>query len=56
MVDIADARTKSTVWRATATHTLEHGPTGVGTHDAKTVEKPIRKAVEKMFKQFPHSK
>ena len=53
MVDIADARTKNSVWRATAIHTLEHGPTGNIAHDAKTVEKPIRKAVEKMFKQFP---
>ena len=53
MVDIADARTKNSVWRATAIHTLEHGPSGNIAHDAKTVEKPIRKTVEKMFKQFP---
>jgi hypothetical protein len=54
IVDIADAGTKQSVWRAEATHTLEHGPTGDRAKDAKSVEKPIRKAVEKMFKQFPH--
>jgi hypothetical protein len=54
VVDMEDARTKNSVWRATATHTLEHGPTGNSVKDAKSVEKPIRKAVEKMFKQFPH--
>jgi uncharacterized protein DUF4136 len=53
VVDIADGGTKSTVWRGSATQTLEHGPTGNPMKDAKTVEKPIRKAVEKMFKQYP---
>jgi hypothetical protein len=54
VVDLFDARTKNSVWRATASHTLDHGPTGNPAKDAKSVEKPIRKAVEKMFKQFPH--
>lgn len=53
VVDIADAGTKSTVWRGSATHTLEHGPTGNPMKDAQSVEKPIRKAVDKMFKQYP---
>jgi hypothetical protein len=53
VVDIADSGTKSTIWRGSATHTLEHGPTGNPMKDAKTVEKPIKKAVEKMFKQYP---
>ena len=53
VVDIADAGTKSTVWRGSASQTLEHGPSGNPAKDAKTVEKPIRKAVEKMFKQYP---
>lgn len=56
MVDIADTATKNSVWRASATHTLEHGPTSNAAHNAKTAEKPIRKAVEKMFKQFPRPK
>jgi hypothetical protein len=53
VIDISNARTKNGVWRGTATHTLENGPTGDRAHDAKTVEKPISKAVEKMFKKFP---
>jgi hypothetical protein len=56
VVDIADAGTKGTVWRGSATQTLEHGPTGDPRKDAKSVEKPIRKAIEKMFKKFPRAK
>jgi len=53
IINISDAKSKNAVWRGTATHTLEQGPTGDRIRDAKTVEKPIRKAVEKMFKKFP---
>ena len=53
LVSISDAKTKDGVWRGTATHTLEYGPTGDPIRDAKTVEKPIYKAVQKMFKKFP---
>ena len=56
VVDISDTKTKSTVWRGTATETLDHGPTGDKAKDAKRVEKPIKNAVKKMFKQFPHPK
>jgi hypothetical protein len=56
VIDIADARTKNSVWRAEAISTLKHGPTGDLAKDARSVDKPIRKAVEKMFKQFPHPK
>ena len=56
VIDIADASTKSTIWRGSASQTLEHGPSGNPVKDAKTVEKPIRRAVEKMFKQYPHPK
>jgi len=54
VIDIADASTRSTIWRGSASQTLEHGPSGNPMKDAKTVEKPIRKAVEKMFKRYPH--
>jgi uncharacterized protein DUF4136 len=54
VVDISDAKTKNNVWRGTATDTLNNGPTGNAVKDAKNVEKPIQKAVKKMFKQFPH--
>jgi Domain of unknown function (DUF4136) len=53
VVDLLDAQTKNSVWRGQATDTLKHGPTGNPAKDAKSVEKPIRKAVEKMFKKFP---
>lgn len=53
IVNISDAKQKTSIWRGTATQTLEHGPTGDRLRDAKSVEKPIRKAVEKMFKKFP---
>jgi hypothetical protein len=53
VVDIADARTKDTIWRGTATHTLTEPPTGISAKDAKNVEGHIRKAIDKMFKQFP---
>jgi len=53
VIDIADAKTTSGVWRGTATDTLNHPPSGNKAQDAKNVEKPIKKAVEKMFKQFP---
>ena len=52
VVDIADAHTKASVWRGTATHTLKQ-PTGNPSKDARNVVKPIQKAVEKMFNQFP---
>ena len=54
VVDISDAKTNNNVWRGTATDTLNDGPTGDKVRDAKNVEKPIRKAVKKMFKQYPH--
>ena len=53
LIDISDAKTKNGVWRGTASHTLENGPTGDRVRDAKQVEKPINKAVQKMFKKFP---
>lgn len=54
VVNISDTTTKNEVWRGTASDTLKQGPSGNKVEDAKSVEKPIRKAVEKMFKQFPH--
>jgi hypothetical protein len=53
VVDIVDTKTKNSLWRGMATQTLDRGPTGDRAKDAKTVEKPIRNAVKKMFKQFP---
>lgn len=53
VVDIADTKTTNGVWRGTASDTLKHPPSGNKAKDAKNAEKSIRKAVEKMFKQFP---
>src|SRR5690349_5733742 len=56
VIDMTDARTKNGIWRGVASHTLENGPSGDRVRDAKQVEKPISKAVQKMFKQFPPAK
>lgn len=53
VIDISDTKTKNGVWRATASDTLSHAPTGNKAEDAKNASKPIKKAVEKMFKKFP---
>ena len=53
VVDMIDANTKNSVWRGQASDTLDHGPTGNIQKDAKSVEKKIKKAVDKMFKKFP---
>jgi hypothetical protein len=53
VIDLLDAKTNNSVWRGTATDTLESGPTGDKVKDAKTIEKPIKSAVKKMFKRFP---
>ena len=54
VVDLLDAKTNNSDWRGQATDTLDRGPTGDKVKDAKTIEKPIKNAVKKMFKQFPH--
>lgn len=53
VVEISDAKNNDGLWRGTATDTMKHGPTGDKIKDAKTAEKPIKKAVEKMFKKYP---
>lgn len=53
VVDLVDGKTTNRVWRASATQILKDGPSGNAAKDAKRVEEPIRKSVEKMFKQFP---
>ena len=54
VVDLLETKTNNSVWRGTATDTLDRGPTGDKVKDAKVLEKPIKNAVKKMFKQFPH--
>jgi hypothetical protein len=52
-VVLLDTKTKSSVWRGTATDILQHGPTGDAAKDAKSVDKKVTKAIEKMFKKYP---
>lgn len=54
IVDISDAKTTNNLWRATAVHTLDQGLTGDAAKDAKGVTRVIKKAVTKMFKQYPY--
>src|ERR1043166_2445655 len=49
VIDLVDGKSKSSVWRGTATQILKDGPSGNAAKDAKRVEEPIRKSVEKMF-------
>jgi hypothetical protein len=53
VIDLVEPKTKNSVWRGTARDTLKQGPTGNAIKDAKSVQKTIDKAVEKMFKKFP---
>src|SRR6185436_15756236 len=53
VVDLIDGKTKNSVWRASAMQLLKDGPTGNAAKDAKRVEEPIKKSIDKMFKQFP---
>lgn len=53
VIDIADAKTTNGVWRGTASDTLKNPPSGNKAKDAKNAEKSIKKAVAKMFKQYP---
>ena len=53
VVDLVDGKSKNSVWRGSATQILKDGPTGNITRDAKKVEQPIRKSIEKMFNRFP---
>jgi hypothetical protein len=55
VVNMSDSKTKNEVWRGTATDTMKEGLSGDKVKDAKTAQKPIKKAVEKMFKQFPRT-
>jgi protein-disulfide isomerase len=53
VVDLVDGKSKNSVWRGTAQQVLKDGPSGNITKDAKKVEQPIRKSIEKMFNRFP---
>jgi Domain of unknown function (DUF4136) len=56
VVDITDRKTERYVWRAIAKGTLTQGPSGDMAKDAQSVEKLVKKAVEKMFSKYPATK
>src|SRR6267142_4655881 len=56
MVDIADARTRNSVWQGAASATVQNNISGDPAKNARNSAKNIDKAVEKMFKQFPRPK
>ena len=53
-VDVIESASNNFIWRAFASKALDR-PTMNMEKDAKRVEKPIRNAVSKMFKQFPRT-
>lgn len=55
IVDLVDKKSDQMVWRGTATETLPHGPTNNQAADAKSVAKPVRNCLAKMFKKYPVS-
>ena len=54
-VGLFDSTTGKVVWRATAKEMLDDAGSNDLIKQAKKVEKPIRKSIEKMFKKFPAS-
>src|SRR4051812_37503130 len=53
LVDLVDAKKDMSVLRGVAKQTLNRSASGNDAADAKSVEKPIKKAVSKMFAKYP---
>ena len=53
LVDLVDTKKDISVFRGVAKHTLNRSSSGNEVADAKSVEKPIKKAVSKMFEKYP---
>ncbi len=56
LIDLVETKNKYSVFRGVAKDTLNGGRTANAEADAKKVEKPIKKAVSKMFKKYPDAK
>jgi hypothetical protein len=61
MVCLSDPSTSNPLWRGTAKATLDkrsrnENAMNAMAEDAKKAEKKVRKAVEKMFKQYPSAR
>jgi hypothetical protein len=53
LVDLVDTKKDMSVFRGVAKHTLNRSASGNEAADARSVEKPIKKAVSKMFEKYP---
>jgi Domain of unknown function (DUF4136) len=56
LIDLVETKNNKSVFRGVAKETLNNSATADAAADAKKVEKLIKKAVNKMFKQYPGSK
>jgi hypothetical protein len=56
VVDMTDRKTERYVWRAIAKQTLPRAPSADMAKDAKSVEKLVKNAVNKMFSKYPAAK
>lgn len=56
VLDMKDKKTERYIWRATATQTLPHAPSGDMVADAKSAESLVKKVVHKMFSKYPIKK
>jgi Domain of unknown function (DUF4136) len=52
-LDFIENSSNKFIWRGLANQALSEGPTANAQKDAKRVENVVKKAVAKMFKQFP---
>lgn len=53
VIDLVEGKSDRTVFRGTVTDVLQRAPSADLKADAKTVSKPIRKGVAKVFKKYP---
>jgi len=53
LVDLVDTKKDISVFRGVAKQTLNRSSSANEAADAKSVEKPIKKAVSKMFEKYP---
>jgi hypothetical protein len=56
LLDLIDTKNGSSVFRGVAKETLNHAPSADAVKDSQRVEKLVKKAVTKMFKQYPTTK
>ena len=55
LIDLVDTKKDMSVFRGVAKKTLNRDATANNAADAKKLEKPIKKAVSKMFEKYPRS-